>query len=100
MVFLDVLRKESIMATIDEEVLAEVQAQMAEERRRAGRLEFDNPHLVNLLRRADSPELTGFNEALFARAPARPAPNHLRETIIAALGFWALAFWLLKTCVG
>lgn len=88
------------MPTIDEEILAEAQAQLAEERRRAGRIEIDNPHLVQLLRQPESPTAAEFDESLFMRGPARPAPSRLGETLLAALGFWVLAFWLLKACVG
>ncbi len=88
------------MTMIDADTLAKAQAELVEDRRRAGRMEFDNPHLVQLLRRPDAMVPSAFDEALFPRAPVLASKSRLLETILASLGFWALAFWLLKTCVG
>jgi len=88
------------MAMIDADTLAKAQAELVEDCRRAGRMEFDNPHLIQLLRRPDTPVTSAFDEALVPRAPVLTSKSRLLETILASLGFWALAFWLLKTCVG
>lgn len=88
------------MPTIDEEILAEAEAQLAEDRRRAGRMEFDNQYLVQLVRQPEAPKPGDLHESAFMPEPARPARSRLGETVLAALAFWALAFWLLKMCVG
>jgi hypothetical protein len=88
------------MTMIDEDTLAKAQAELVEERRRAGRMAFDNPHLVHLLRRPDAEVPSAFDDMLLPRATALASKSRLLETILASLGFWALAFWLLKTCVG
>jgi len=88
------------MPTIDEEILAEAELQLAEDRRRAGRMAFDNPHLVHMLRQPDTPPPGDLDDSAFMPAPARPARSRMGETVLTALAFWALAFWLLKMCVG
>jgi len=86
------------MATIDEQTDGD--AELAAERRRGGRVEFDNPHLVEILRQPGAPAPAGFDEALFGEV-RRPAPrSRLLETVLTALAFWCLAAWLLLTCVG
>ncbi len=88
------------MTMIDIQTEAQAEADLALERRRSGRMDYDNPHLVTLLRHPDAIEPGGFDDALIGRPPASRSPNRLRETILVGLGFWALAFWLLKVCVG
>jgi hypothetical protein len=88
------------MTMIDAETIAKAEAELVEERRRAGRMEFDNPHLVQLLRRPDAAVASAFDDGLLPRAPAAASRSRLLETVMASFGFWALAYWLLKTCVG
>jgi len=85
---------------IEMQSVAQAEAELALERRRSGRVDFDNPHLVSLLRHPDAIEPGSFDDALVGRPPAMRPPSRLRETILVGLGFWALAFWLLKVCVG
>ncbi len=86
------------MATIDEETADDTD--LAAERRRSGRVEFENLHLVRILRQPDAPMPASFDEAMFASERPRAPRSRLLETVLASFAFWALAAWLLLACVG
>jgi len=91
--------KETSMAIIDEQTGDETDM-AAGERRRSGRVEFENPHLVRILRLPDVPLPDGFDPAMFAREQKPATRSRLLETVLASLAFWCLAVWLLLACVG
>jgi hypothetical protein len=84
------------MPTVQDLALPETPAEAAVvERRREGRIDYSNPHLIDLLRRREfvepvAPAEPEAAQTFIVEPPARPGPAATRYIVVASLCFWAV----------